>query len=157
MMREWKALQALCAPKLSPNKKDSQRVIRYVADHYHLIPYENREVIEEIAACIAANNFTAQKLPRETKPDVVAFILAKDEKSAALYAHQEPMWENCPIFFAIDRVTGHLQVEGSCELYDRIVAFQGVEAWDIQNPSCLGDYIACIKKYRPGEYERLLG
>ena len=85
----------------------------------------------------------------------MAFIVRNDGNGKALYDNREDLWENCPIFVGIDITTGYVHVEGSCDLYDEIFAFQGIDEFDLENCVRVADYINCIKKYDKDYYNLL--
>ena len=143
------------ASKLKPNRINAEKIVKFIKDRYNVKAVVNHELLNGISNCIVENSFTSQKLKEDSKPRIVAFTIIKDEKSSTLYNSQESMWDKCPIFVAIDLETGYLQVEGSCELYDELFAFQGLDKWDIENIVRVSDYISCIRKYNISLYEGL--
>ena len=155
LVEEWKQTYSVFASKLKPNKKDAESVVKFITERYNVERVLDEKILNGISNCIIANSFISQKLKNNSYPRIVAFTIIKDEKSAALYNSQESMWKKCPIFVAVDLETGHLQVEGSCELYDELFAFQGLDKWDIENIVRVSDYISCIKKYSIGLYKEL--
>ena len=155
LLEEWKQTHSIFASKLKPNKKDAKSVVEFITDKYNVEWVLDENLLNGISDCIIANRFISQKLNNDSKPRIVAFTIIKDEKSYTLYNNQESMWEKCPIFVAIDLETGWLQVEGSCELYDELFAFQGLDKLDIENIVRVSDYISCIKKYNKVLYEEL--
>lgn len=155
LVKEWKYTHSIYASKLKPNKVNAEKIVKFIKDRYNVKEVVDQELLNGISNCIVENSFFAQKLKNDSAPRIVAFTIINDEKSSALYNSQESMWEKCPIFVAIDFETGYIQVEGSCELYDELFAFQGLDKCDIENIVRVSDYISCIKKYNIGLYEEL--
>lgn len=155
LVKEWRYTHSMYASKLKPNKINAEKIVKFIKDRYNVKEVVDHELLNGISNCIVNNSFFAQKLKNDSLPRIVAFTIMNDEKSSELYNSQESMWRKCPIFVAIDFETGYLQVEGSCELYDELFAFQGLDKYDIENIVRVSDYISCIKKYNIGLYEEL--
>ena len=77
------------------------------------------------------------KLPKGVKPDVITYYVSLKNNKASC----------SKVFVGIDLITGYYIVEGSESLWDELYAFRGLDEDDIQNPYCVAEYLACLKKF----------
>lgn len=99
------------------------------------------------------NKPLAEKLPNGAVPLPRTFFLENKGKGEIFYKNEnkdsEEIWGGniTRIFVGIDTVSGYFMVEGSTMLWDELYAFQGIDEADIQNPYCVAQYIACLKRF----------
>lgn len=154
-LQEWREIHKQYKDVLAPNRKSGQEVLDYLRAKYALEETKDENSLSVVYNNVMLNDFHKQKLPSGLKPEPKTFILKNEGNGRAIYESREDLWGNCPVFIGIDLTSGFVQIEGSCCLYDEIFAFQGVDAFDIENCVRVADYINCIKKFNPELYNNL--
>ena len=155
-VKEWRKTYEQFKDKLSPNRKSGNEVIAYLKDRYLLDETDDEKAFHAVFENVLQNEFWKQKLPHNAQPFPKTFILKNSGEGRELYKSQEDIWKKCPIFIGVDLASGFVQIEGSCRLYDEILAFQGLDKYDLQNIVRVADYINCIKQFNVALYNRLL-
>lgn len=152
---EWREIHNRYRNVLTPNRKSGAEVLAYLHRRYVLEELYDEKALLVISETVLNNTFHKQKLPPNSQPKPKAFILKNEGNGTVLYENQEDIWGNCPIFVGVDLTSGYVQVEGSCFLHDEIYAFQGVDAYDIENCVRVADYVDCLQKFNPKLYTNL--
>lgn len=155
-LKEWQATYNEFKDKIQPNRKEGSEVFQYLKNKYSLEEYFEEKYLSPVTETVLKNEFYRQKLPLNSQPNPIAFIIKNEGDGEGLYKNQEQFWQGCPIYVGIDLTTGFVLVEGSCNLYDEIYAFQGVDRYDLENCVRVADYVQCIKKFNIPLYESVL-
>ncbi len=135
MLQEWKRLHEEYRPKLSPNRKSGAQVDAHFRANYPHTPMDSEELREMIAAEILENPHHAEKLPKDSAPDVRCYL------SEA-------------VLVGIDLVTGHIHVESEdtermAKLYDALFLYRGLDEKDLENAYLTAEYVGLMQKLMP--------
>ncbi|MBR5451618.1 MAG: hypothetical protein IKV36_01325 [Clostridia bacterium] len=155
MVCEWRKIHMRFKDKIHPNKKSGNEVIAYLQEKYLLEEFNDEKAFNAVYETVLLNDFYKQKLLPNTQPEPRTFILKNEGNGKTVYDLQEKMWNNCQVFIGIDLSSGYVQIEGSCLLYNEILAFQGLDEFDIENCVRVADYIDSLKKFNPTLYNEL--
>lgn len=147
IISQWKSIFTKYRPRLKPNRKTAEEVIEYLTVKYPLA-----EIATDAAKRIVVDNITmnkpfAEKLPpgKESKP--IVYTVLNQAGATSLYSKQEDIFRGRPIMVGIELETACVLVEGSGELADELVAFQGLDDSDLHNYYLVANYIMCLQKY----------
>lgn len=153
MYAEWKFVWKQYKDKLKPNRKSGQELLGYLSGKYALTEIHEKKAMNAITFNVTMNKPLAEKLPNGAVPLPRAFFLENVGNGAVFYKSEnrdpvEVFGEEIPrIFIGIDLASGYFMVEGSRMLWDELYAFQGIDESDIENPYCVAQYIACLKRF----------
>jgi hypothetical protein len=136
-LNEWKKIWNENKDLLKPNRKSGQEIQTYIMEKYILVQINDEKAKEVVTWNILNNECFSIKLPKGAKPDAVTYYVSLDSDKVS----------NQKIFVGIDLITGYYTVEGSESLWDELYAFRGLDEDDIQNPYCVAEYLACLKKF----------
>lgn len=136
-LNEWKNIWIENKDKLKPNRKSGKEIQAYLKEKYILEEIKDKKAKEVVSWNILNNECFSVKLPKGTKPDAVTYYVLLDSDKG----------QKQKIFIGIDLITGYYIVEGNQSLWDELYAFRGLDEDDIQNPYCVAEYLACIKKF----------
>ncbi len=152
---EWRKIHAQFKGVLRPNRKSGKEVLEYLQNKYLLDEINEEKAFNAVYETVLKNDFHKQKLAADSQPEPKTFILKNEGAGKFIYNNQEYIWEGCPIFIGIDLSSGYVHIEGSCLLYDEIYAYQGIDAFDIENCVRVADYIDCIKRFNVEFYNEI--
>ncbi len=153
MYEEWKRIWNQYKNRLKPNRKSGLELLDYLSRKYVLTEIWEDEAADAVRLSVTMNRPFAEKLPHGTEPLPRTFYLENKGNGEIFYKseNQDPddLWggDITRIFIGIDTVSGYFMVEGSTMLWDELYAFQGLDEADIQNPYCVAQYIACLKRF----------
>lgn len=153
MYAEWKSVWEQYKDKLKPNRKSGQELLDYLLGKYALTEIYEEKAINVITYNVTMNKPLAEKLPHGVGPSPRAFFLENVGNGEVFYKseNRDPVEvygeEITRIFVGIDLASGYFLVEGSRMLWDELYAFQGLDESDIENPYCVAQYIACLKRF----------
>lgn len=147
MIKEWKIVSEKYKPLLKPNTKTASQVIDYLHKKYPL-----EEVATDSAKQVVIDNITfnkpfADKLPEGKTLKPIVFSIPNRDGAVPLYERQEEVFKNITIMVGLEFETAYVGVEGSGELADELVAFQGLDEADLDNFFLVANYVICLKKY----------
>ena len=134
---EWKKIWRENKESLKPNRKTGKEILVYLQERYVLEKINDRKADETVSWNILNNECFSIKLPKGVKPDVMTYYVSLKNNKASC----------SKVFVGIDLITGYYIVEGSESLWDELYAFRGLDEDDIQNPYCVAEYLACLKKF----------
>lgn len=146
-IREWKEIYKKYRPELIPNKKTAKDLIFYLNMRYPIEEVESEEMKQAIVDTIKANRIYAKKCPMGRKLNVIVYRIPNQGEAAYLYEHQKREWKDMPIMVGIELETAYMTVKGSTELWEELVAFQGLDQEDMKSYYLVANYIKCLKKY----------
>lgn len=152
MVEEWNKVWNEYKTKLKPNRKSGQELLDYLIQKYVLTEIHEKEAAEAVCLNVILNKPFSEKLPDGMVPLAKTFFLENIGNGQIFYKNEyedpKALWgrEITRIFVGIDLVSGFFMVEGSTRLWDELCAFQGVDEADLQNPYCVAQYIACLKR-----------
>lgn len=152
----WKNTYLQFKDTLSPNKKDSIDVINFLKSRYLTTEVFDREYDDIVSANILENDFYREKLEDGNLPVSRTFLIENSGFGTFLYNNRADIWDDCPILVAIDLNTGYIYVQGSSYLHDEIIAFQGIDEYDLKNYVVTANYIEALKKFDTEAYTVLL-
>ena len=136
---------------LKPTSKSAEEVIAYAASRYDLREVFSADALELVSESVMQSPFFRQKLPEGALPSPRAFILPRSDANTALFDDMSAdgdIWGDLPrIFFGIDLRTGWFTAEGSALLYDELLAFRGLDAFDLDNYIVASEYIYALRRF----------
>ena len=147
MIEEWKAIFAKYKSQLKANKKTAKEVIEYLQSKYPIEEITTDEVKQVVIDNITRNQPFAEKLPQGKELRPIVYTVLNKSNAVLLYTKQEDVFRGVPIIVGIELETGYVSVEGSGELTDELVAFQGLDGLDLKNYYLVANYITCLQKY----------
>lgn len=149
----WKTVWQAYRGRLQPNRKPGAALLRYLRETYVLTPVRAKEAANAVADNVTMNPPFAEKLPAGVAPAPKTFFVENAGNGAKFYQKENrddpALWGGKAerIFVGLDTVTGFFMVEGSTLLWDELYAFRGLDARDLQNPYCVAEYIACLRRF----------
>lgn len=161
MVKVWKEVWSQYKDRLKPNRKSGNELLDYLSGKYTLTEIQEPAAEETIRLNITLNKPLADKLPKDASPVPRAFFVENEGNGRILYERENGYSpadlgeDDFPVFVGIDLASGYFLVEGSSMLWDELYAFQGLDESDIENPFCVAEYIACLKKFH--KLEDVLG
>ncbi len=153
MLEEWKCVWNKYKDYLTPNRKSGQELLDYMSQRYVLTEIQDKEAVDAVCFNVTMNKPNAEKLPNGAVPQPKTFFLENMGKGEIFYKDEnkdpESVWggDITRIFVGIDIASGYFMVEGSTMLWDELLAFQGIDEADMQNPYCVAQYITCLKRF----------
>lgn len=153
MYDEWKSVWNQYKDKLMPNRKSGQELLDFLSSKYVLTEIHDKSATDAVFFNVTRNKPLAEKLPHGAAVQPRTFFLENLGDGQIFYkeenADPEEIWggEITRIFVGIDLASGFYMVEGNSMLWDELCAFQGVDKKDIDNPYCVAQYIACLKRF----------
>lgn len=153
MFEEWKSVWHKYKDSLTPNRKSGQELLDYLSHEYVMTETHDKEAADAVRFNVTMNKPNAEKLPDGAVPQPRTFFLENTGKGEIFYKDankdSEAVWggDITRIFVGIDTASGYFMVEGSTMLWDALCAFQGIDEADMQNPYCVAQYIACLKRF----------
>lgn len=160
MFDEWKAIWTAYKDRLQPNRKSGAVLLAYLQEHYVLTEIHDQNALDVIAENVTHTDFRSKKLPHGVSPKPRAFFLENKGEGKKFYLPENrdsaELWggEIERIFVGIDLSSGFYQVEGCDMLWDELCAFQGLDAYDLENYVCTALYIQCLERF--GKLEKLM-
>lgn len=153
MLEEWNFIWNKYKDALRPNRKSGKELLDYLDKKYILTEIHQKEARDTVYLNVTMNKPLAEKLPSGTVPLPRTFFLENMGNGEIFYRSENKdsveLWggDITRIFVGIDTVSGYFLVEGSTLLWDELCAIQGIDEADIQNPYCVAQYIACLKRF----------
>ena len=149
-MNEWRKIWKEYKDKIVPDRKTGEQVVNYLKTNYTVEQTElvNGERPEEIIVPeIKGDDYISWKLPVGKSPEPLAFHIKNEGNGKKLYENQEDIFKGLEIYVIVDLVTGCFHCEGTSQLYDELVAFQGLDEMDMTNSFLVAQYVECCKKF----------
>ncbi|NLE95174.1 MAG: hypothetical protein GX600_05765 [Dehalococcoidia bacterium] len=147
MVAQWKAIWCEYRDRLRPNRRSGGEVVAYLREKYPLRELHDNAATRVVTDNVLHNAYLAMKLPANTEPTAVAFIVEQSGTGATLYLKQDEVFKGNDIFAGVDLSSGCFFVEGSSLLHDELRAFQGLDAKDIQNYFLVAEYISSLRRF----------
>ena len=144
MIEKWKDDYEKYRPLLKANRKTGKEVLEYLKEKYILEEITDSRAKSVIAKNVLDNEYYRRKLPVDGFPDPAAFIVKNEGNGKTLYDNQDEIFEGMTIFVGIDLSSGVYQAEGSSMLWDELLAFQGLDDDDLDNPYLVSEYASLI-------------
>lgn len=148
MVEKWRNDHEKYRPLLKANRKTGQELLDYLKSRYTLEEITDSRSKSVICQNILDNEYYRRKLPLDGFPDPLAFTIKREGNGIRLYESQDEIFEGMVIFVGIDLSSGVYQVEGSSMLWDELLAFQGLDDDDLENPYLVSEYVEQLKKDR---------
>ena len=121
--------------------------MEYLNQKYPLRELDSQAARQVVLSNITMNEPMAAKLSRDVQPKVVTFIVENADAGQALYEDRPNVYQGADIFVGIELESGIFQVEGSSDLWDELLAFQGLDEQDLENYYLVSEYVSCLKKF----------
>lgn len=145
-IREWKLIYDQYKEKLKPNRKTGLEVIEYLKANYCLKNEHADEIKQMVVSNIIYNKCLFGFIPEKDDLKPIAYTVLNENNGKHLYQRRARVYKGCQIIVGIELITGFVLVEGSDELLDDIVAFQGLSEYDLGNYYKVANYIRCLSK-----------
>ncbi len=142
MIKEWQDIYNKNKDGLKPNKKEGIEIIEYLKEKHSVIEIENPELEKVVYDNIVLNEYSNEKLCG--KNPVIKLFEVTDKN---LYEKQDDTFKGIKIVVGIELNTSYIFVEGSSYLYDKLMAFTGLDDKDITNYFLVAQYIKCKEKF----------
>ncbi len=142
MIKEWQDIYNKNKDNLKPNKKDGLEIIEYLKENHSVVEVENSELEKVVYDNIVLNEYSNEKLCG--KNPVIKLFEVTDKN---LYEKQDDVFKGIKIVVGIELNTSYIFVEGSSYLYDKLMAFTGLDDKDITNYFLVAQYIKCKEKF----------
>lgn len=146
MIAHWQSVFKTYQSRLVPNKKSTEQVIAYLAQHYPLEVVDSAAALAVVTGNITGNPPFAEKCPPGRPLRPVVFQIPRQGHGARLYEQREALYGDAPIMVGLEHETAFVMVEGSGDLADQLVAFAGLDQADLNNYYLVANYIACLEK-----------
>jgi hypothetical protein len=132
MIEEWKRIYDAHHSDLRPNRKTGKEVDRYFREKYPCQPLEHPEFRRMVALSIMENDFSKDKLPAGTFPDVQSYQTGN-------------------VLVGIDLSTGEFHVESEdiedvIPVYDDLFVYRGLDADDLKNFFLVAEYVKLTRR-----------
>ncbi len=147
IVKEWKETAARYRPRLRPNRKPGTEIIAYLTGKYPVRELPVESVSETIADNLLLNEFNAGKLPADTSPEAVGFLIENTGAGKHFYETQDAIFRGNPIIVGVELNSGYFMVEGSSLLWDELFAFRGLDEEDLKNYYLVAEYVACLRRF----------
>lgn len=147
MVEEWKQIWTEFKYRLRPNRKSGLDVVSYLKNRYPVKELHDDRSKQIVIKNVLANKPYAEKIPNGKTPLAISFIMQNMGEGKKLYDAQDDVYRSCEIFVGIELASGCFFVEGSSHLWDELLAFQGLDAIDIENFYLVSEYISCLKRF----------
>lgn len=147
LIAHWQSVFKTHQPRLVPNKKSTDQVIAYLRQKYPLEAVESAAALAVVTGNITANRCFAEKCPPGRSLRPVVFAITRQGNGVSLYEQQEALFKGSPIMVGLEHETAYVAVEGSGALADELVAFAGLDAFDLKNYYLVANYIACLERF----------
>ena len=132
MRNQWEKTFAQYKDRLRPNRKSGQQVVDYLLSRYPLEPLEDERARQVVADNVLNNACFREKLPAGEQPRPKTFRWRREGRE---------------VFIGVDLASGLYHIEEDPALWDELCAFQGLDAYDLQNCYCVHQYITCLQRY----------
>lgn len=146
MILEWKEIYRLNKPKLKPNKLNIDDVKQYLENKYTMIDLDSTEFNSIIKANIMSNPHYSERIQEGISLDIESYVINKTPRSNHLFDSRKALFKNMRIKIGFERMTNRIQVFGSDILSDELIAFQGLDEYDLENFYIVAEYINCLTK-----------
>ena len=147
IVKEWINTYKKYSPMLKPNQKTIAEVIEYIKSKYSMVENEYEKYKSVVVSNITMNKVFAERIPNGKELNPIIFFIKNEGNARALYENREAIYKDVPIIIGMESETGFVSVEGSKELYDEIVAFKGLDSYELTNFYLVSNYVRCLKKY----------
>lgn len=133
MIDEYKKIYEKHRSELESNRKSGMEIDKYFTSKYEPAVFDAYEFRKMISDCIFENEHIREKLPNDSKPQVVSYIL--DES----------------VFVGIDLITGYFHVESEDLekmklIHDDLFVFRGLDDMDLENYFLVAQYVLLKSK-----------
>lgn len=147
IIKEWKQLYNQYKDKIQPNKKDGSDIIKYLKNNYSITELQIDELEKVVINNIRNNKVYSNKL-NDSNPIIRILKVNNIGKGKELYNKQDKEFNGIPIIVGIELRTSFIFVEGSSYLYDKLIAYVGLDKEDIKNYFLVAQYIKCKEKFK---------
>lgn len=147
IVKEWIDTYKKYSPMLEPNQKTITEVIEYIKSKYPMVENKSEKYKSVVVSNITMNKVFAERIPNGKELNPIIFFIKNEGNARYLYENQETIYKDVPIIIGMESETGFVLVEESKELYDEIVAFKGLDSYELTNFYLVSNYIRCLKKY----------
>lgn len=146
MIENWKTIFEQYKNQLKPNKKTAEEVIDYLRIKYPIKEITASEAKQVVINNIMMNAF-AEKVQKGKELKPLVYHVLNEEGARSLYNKQSDIFRGHPIIVGVELESKYVSVEGSEELADDLVAFQGLDELDLNNYYLVANYVTCLQKY----------
>ena len=132
MITQWKRIDSQYRHTLMPNRRSGTEVDRYFRERYPYQIFDNREFRRIASLNITENDYSRNKLPENTLPDIQCYQTGN-------------------VLVAIDLCTGEFHVESEnieevIPIHDDLFVYRGLDAEDLKNFFLVAEYVTLSKK-----------
>lgn len=145
LLQSYQKLYHEYRASLIPNRKGAEALITYLQETYPTVEITNAEWKEMLRMELLENEFLVEKIMNKADIQVQVFEIQKQGKGNLLYELQEPIYKGTAIIVGIELSTGHLHIEGSSYLDDRLFLYRGLDEQDLENYYLVGRYITLLR------------
>lgn len=146
-IEEWKRIYNQNKDSIRPNKKTGIEIIEFLQNRYPAKEIEDGKLQNIVRGNIVSNEFSEKKLKGRT-PIIKTFLIENIGNGANLYLEQDDVFKGIPIIVGVELTTSYIYTEGSSILYDELIAFTGLDEYDISNYFLVAQYIECKDIYK---------
>ena len=162
----WQELYDKYAPLLMPNRLSSLVVLEYVQESYALREIQSIQAMKVVQNNVMKNPQIKAKLTPGQPLDIQVFEVLEEGKGKQLYARQEAEhvktmellqeammdfspydYAPSPITIGVEHNSGYFYVEGSQQLFDEVIMYQGLDEEDLKNTYLVADYVETLIKH----------